>query len=636
MNWRLSHWTFAPFVIAPVRKLALGSAFFVAALCLASEVLAQANAPTPLSSPAPTQTSATPLAFDIEVSAPADVQAFLQRHMELQRYSELTDLDATELTRLLAAAHNNVQDLLGTLGYFSPTIQLTVQDTPANPLAQRHILVSVLPGNPVTVSRVTIEFTGAILQDGIGAAPEAGETQRNAIRSGWTLAPAMTFTQSGWDAAKTQALQVLTAQHYPVGRILGSSAEIDPDTHTAALRLTLDSGPLYRLGALQISGLQKFDAALVNRLARLTVGVDYQQNQLLEAQQRLVDSGFFDSVFVSLDTSGDPVNAPVLVQLREARLQKIVLGVGASTDSGLRLSMEHTHNKVPGIDWRAVSKLSLDRDTQSIGTELTAPPDDTGTRWVTSALFQSQAAGSFEVDSQRYRVGRAQTQEQVDRNYYLQYDRAKTSAGGVSTTANALTVNYAWTQRNFSSLPFPSSGYGLGAEIGGGVTLENSRQPYLRARVRWLGVWPLAQQSGLASGRLALRAEGGAVLARAGADLPSTQLFLVGGDTSVRGYALRSIGSELPGGAIAAGRYLTTGSVEWQRPILRDGRPTEWESTVFVDAGAVADTLPEMNAKIGIGAGLRWRSPVGPLQIDLAYGVAVKELRLHLSVGFTF
>ena len=63
---------------------------------------------------------------------------------------------------------------------------------------------------------------------------------------------------------------------------------------------------------------------------------------------------------------------------------------------------------------------------------------------------------------------------------------------------------------------------------------------------------------------------------------------------------------------------------------------TDWESTVFIDAGSVADKPSEFKAKVGVGIGARWKSPVGPLQMDLAYGVAVKRLRLHLSVGFTF
>lgn len=611
-------------------KLRLGIAFFVLMAGFAGVLQAQ----TPLASPA-TAASAQILAFDIEIQAPPEVQDYLQRHMELQRYRELTDLDANELARLLSAAERNLQDLLGTLGYFSPEIQLLVHDTPQNPKAARRVVITVQPGEPVKISEVILEFTGPIAQD------DATLDQRTAIRATWALHRGMVFTQANWDAAKTQALRLLTAQRYPIGTLLFSRAEIDPDTKTARLSVTLDSGPAYRLGPVQISGTQRYDAQLVTRLARLAPGADYSQSQLLEAQQRLSDSGFFDSAFVSLDTTGNPMAAPVLVQLREAKLQKIVLGVGASTDGGARLSMEHTHNKVPGIGWRALSKLSLDRETRSLGTELTAPPDESGWRWVTSALFQSQAAGSSEVNSQRYRAGRGQTGERTDRNYYLQYDRAKVSSSDLPTVADALSANYAWTQRNFDTLPFPSSGYGLGAELGGGVTLGSSRQPYVRTQARWLGIWPLAgEQAGtrasMRAGRVAVRAEGGMVLARPGAELPSTQLFLTGGDTSVRGYAFRSIGTELANGEIAAGRYLAAGSVEWQRPIVINDKLTDWESTVFLDAGAVADKPSELRAQVGVGAGVRWKSPVGPLQIDLAYGVAVKQLRLHLSVGFTF
>ena len=575
------------------------------------------------------------LAFDIEIQAPAEVKDYLQRHMELQRYRELTDLDANELARLLAAAELNLQELMGTLGYFSPEIHLEAHDSPQNPKAARHIVITVQPGDVVKISDVKLEFTGPIAQDA------AAQAQRQAILANWSLRQGMPFSQSNWDAAKTQALRQLTNQRYPVGDILSSSADIDPDTKTARLSVTLDSGPAYQLGALQISGLQRYDEQLVTRLAQLTPGVDYSQSQLLEAQQRLSNSGFFDSAFVSIDTTGSPMAAPVLVQVREAKLQKIVLGVGASTDAGGRLTMEHTHNKVPGIGWRAVTKLSTDRETRSFGSELTAPPDESDWRWVTSALFQNQGSGSTEVDSQRYRAGRTQTSERIDRNYYLQYDRANVPGASLDTIADAISANYAWTQRNFDSLIFPSSGYGLGAELGGGFTTGSSSQPYLRTLVRWLGLWPLAgsQASTLAalhSGRVAVRAEGGAVLARDGTELPSSQLFLTGGDTTVRGYGYRSIGNELADGQMAAGRYLTTGSVEWQRPILINNKLSDWESTVFLDAGAVADRPSDMHAKVGIGAGVRWRSPVGPLQIDLAYGVATQQWRLHMNVGFTF
>ena len=145
-----------------------------------------------------------------------------------------------------------------------------------------------------------------------------------------------------------------------------------------------------------------------------------------------------------------------------------------------------------------------------------------------------------------------------------------------------------------------------------------------------MGIRPLTQ------GRLQLRAEGGAVLARDNARLPTTQLFRTGGDTTVRGYGYRDIGVQRPGGLVAPGRYMAVGSVEWQRPIVWNGLPTDFESAVFLDAGAVANRASDLKPAVGVGAGVRWRSPLGPFQIDLAYGVRPQRLRIHLNIGVTF
>jgi translocation and assembly module TamA len=126
------------------------------------------------------------------------------------------------------------------------------------------------------------------------------------------------------------------------------------------------------------------------------------------------------------------------------------------------------------------------------------------------------------------------------------------------------------------------------------------------------------------------------VVSKDTSSLPSTQLFLAGGDHSVRGYALNSIGIEQANGLVLAGRYLATSSLEWQRPITVNQQRTEWESAVFVDAGTVSNDMHRLQTRLGFGVGARWRSPVGPLRIDLAYGQSVRKLRLHMNVGFTF
>ena len=330
----------------------------------------------------------------------------------------------------------------------------------------------------------------------------------------------------------------------------------------------------------------------------------------------------------------------MIAQVREAKLQKLVFGPGVSTDSGARLSVEHIHNRVPGLGWRAVSKMTLDRETKLLDTEWTDLPDNQGWRWFAKGQVQREATGDFTVNGGRLRSGRSTTTKQIDRNYFLQYDYANSQGPGAPPSGTALSVNYGWTGRYFNNLTAPTRGHGIGVELGVGTTLRPERDLFVRTLVRWQTFVPAgrveAPDGKGRNARVALRAEAGAVLARDGAQLPVTQLFLTGGDTTVRGYGYRSIGARTDSGQLYGGRYMAVGSVEWQRPIVYGGEMTDWESTLFIDAGAVADRASDLHARVGVGAGVRWRSPVGPLQADLAYGVQAKELRLHLRLGFSF
>jgi translocation and assembly module TamA len=586
--------------------------------------------PTPEGATGPTSAQPEVTAFDIAVRAPQPIKDLLENHLELQRYRAVTDLDEAELARLIVLAERNVRNLVGTLGYFSPGITITREGA-----ANQHptIVVAVEPGEATTVGAVVVDFAGDIAES---PDPDA-KAQRAEIEHDWRLPVGQRFTQDAWDGAKTQALRELVARRYPAGKLAGSLADVDAPAHSAALSLRLDSGPLYRLGPLQVSGVERYDPVLVPRLARLTPGTPYDQNRLAEAQQRLASSGYFDSAYIFVDPESDPQAAPVQVQVREAKLQKIILGVGVTTDSGPRASVEHTHQRVPGTNWRAVTKLQLEKKSPFAQTEWTSIPDESNWRWVALARAERTDDDDLITRSSRLRFGRTQAGERIDRNMYVQYDRASVSGSGqINSSAadigdgSALTANYVWTGRYFDSLIAPNKGYGLGFEVGGGSTMGSQHLPLARAVGRWLGIVPLER------GRIAMRAEGGAVLAKDSARIPGTLLFRTGGDTTVRGYGYRDIGIKLPNGVTGPGRYVAVGSVEYQRPMMRDGRPSEWENTFFIDAGAVADNPKDMKPSVGIGTGVRWKSPIGPLQMDVAYGVKAKQLRLHVSVGFVF
>ncbi|MBP7566486.1 MAG: BamA/TamA family outer membrane protein [Burkholderiaceae bacterium] len=578
--------------------------------------------------------SATPeaTAFDIDVRAPEPARALLATHLELNRFRAVTDLDEAELARLIELADRDARNLLGTLGYFNPLVDIHREGA----VGQRPtIVVVVTPGEQTRVTGVDIRFAGDIAT----SADPAAQAQRDELRRLWSLPVGRPFTQDDWDSAKTQATRRLTEKRYPAGRITATRAEVNADNNGAQLGLTAESGPLFRLGAMQVTGMQRYDPDIVPRLARLPAGSVYDQSELVEAQQRLSSSGYFDSAYIFIDPEGDANAAPVQVNVREAPLKRVVLGVGLTTDSGPRASIEHTHNRVPYVGWRVTNKLQLERKQPHIQTDWLAPPDDDSWRWGVLGRAERLDDDELITQTQRLRVGRSRNEDNIDRNIYLQYDRASVrAAGGVDVSSqdagdgSALTANYVWTGRYFDNNLNPSSGFGLGLELGAGITLGTEKKPFTRVVGRWLGIRPL----GTDRGRLALRAEAGGVFADEAARIPSTQQFRTGGDSTVRGYAYRSIGIPLDGGLTGPGRYMVNGSIEWQRPLRRNGMATEFDHTVFLDGGAVADKPGALKPVFGVGTGVRWRSPVGPLQADIAYGLDAKKFRLHLSVGFVF
>jgi translocation and assembly module TamA len=150
-------------------------------------------------------------------------------------------------------------------------------------------------------------------------------------------------------------------------------------------------------------------------------------------------------------------------------------------------------------------------------------------------------------------------------------------------------------------------------------------QPFLRFTAKGHLLVPVGREADFA-----LRAEGGVVVASSRSGIPSSFLFRTGGDQTLRGYALESIGVR-QGIAIVGGRYLALASAEYTWWFSGD-----WGAAAFVDAGDAFDSRSAFDVAVGYGLGARWRSPIGPLRADLAYGRRTGKVRLHFSAGFSF
>ena len=330
--------------------------------------------------------------------------------------------------------------------------------------------------------------------------------------------------------------------------------------------------------------------------------------------------------------------------MREAPLQKVVLGVGFTTDSGPRLSVDHIHNQHAAARLaRRLQALARPEHASRSAPSGTRSPTTRAGAGSTRRSCKSETSGSYD-GRQRPRCAAAAARPATTSTAATSCSTTtrRTTASTPPPSASALSLNWGWTGRYFDNAGAPTRGHGLALELGAGYTLTGERLPFTRIYGRWLGIVPLGTADAPTARRRAaaasqLRAEAGAVIAKDSAQIPPTLMFLTGGDTTVRGYSYRQIGT-VPARRPDRRRPLPrrSASIEWQRPFVYDGKLTDWESAVFVDAGAVADKPGELKAKVGVGVGARWRSPIGPVQADLAYGVDVKQVqaapapRLHL------
>jgi translocation and assembly module TamA len=565
--------------------------------------------------------------YRVEVDAPDELRKLLTDYLDLSRFQNAPDteaIDATELTRLAAAAPAQARTLLETEGYFAAEVTTSrVTDPGGVPVVR----VTVTPGPRSVVESVSFTASGELQTQADGDAARLLES----LRKDWPLPAGQPFRQAAWTAAKTTTLARVRAEGYPAATWQQTAAKVDAAHHGVALVLELDSGALYKLGAIRVDGLQRYDESTVRRLATFSAGAAYNEKLLLDYQERLQKLGLFESAAVEMDP--DPAGAaaaPVLVRVRELTLQQATVGAGISANTGPRVTLEHRHRRPFGIAWVATNKFELGSSLKSWQGELISHPLEGLYRNLVAGSSERLRSGEEIRTSWSARIGRTQDTQRIERLYFAELVHARVDNNVGRTSSEALTGNYHWIFRDLDSVLLPTSGYTLSAQAALGRALNSTEEngPFARGYARLTAYRPLG-----ASWYASARVEAGEVFARDAVGIPDTLLFRAGGDDSVRGYAYRTLGP-LVDGAVASGRMLFTGSAEIARPISPK-LPSVWWA-VFVDAGNAARRWTELKPVYGYGVGLRWRSPVGPLRVDLAYGEEIKAFRMHLSVGIAF
>ena len=362
------------------------------------------------------------------------------------------------------------------------------------------------------------------------------------------------------------------------------------------------------------------------RYSQLERGAPYDREALLAFQTGLQNTPHFGSVIVDIER--DPALAaavPVRVQVTEALPRYAGMGVGYSTNTGARVEFNYRDSNLRQRGWEFSTGLRYEQYRQSLYADIFLPPRGEH-RDSVGALIQRSDLEGLKVDTQILGATRASQRGDIETQLALRLQHEKIQpAGADARSSNTLTANWTWIKRAVNDLLDPTDGYLLEFQVGGAPEIALAEQDFLRLYSRFVRYQPVR-----GTDVFILRGEAGVTLADSREGIPQDFLFRTGGAQSVRGYDYQSLGVR-EGSATVGGRYLATASAEY----VRWFQP-QWGAAVFVDAGDAADTREDIDLRVGYGLGARWRSPAGPLAIDLAWGHQERRLRLHFGVAIAF
>jgi translocation and assembly module TamA len=585
-------------------------------LCAGLALLAGATAQAADEAVDPPEGQATPAEVDLgrlTIEAPAlpePVLDMLNTHARSLKLREPLDGERAE-RRTLRRVRSEMTELLATEGWFSPRFDIA-GDPP---------VLRIEPGERTRVSSVSIVFDGDLAGDG-----DERAARRAALRAGWRLAEGQPFRQADWSAAKQTLLEDLTARDYAAAVLGDSRAEVDPDSAKVDLSVRFDSGPAFRFGDIEATGLALHDLDLVRRYSTIKPGDPYSTDAVLAFERALLSSPYFSSVQILADV--DPARAdatPVRVAVTEASSRRLSFGAGLSSNTGYRGEVGWSDNNLFKRSWLLNSAVRLEQLRQIAFADVMLPPREDGYRDSFGVLAEN--ADIQDLITRRVGAGivRARVKGDIEIRHSLSLQREQREIDGfVQSTQQSLALNTSWTWRRVDDLFNPREGWVLNAQIGGGVKGLLSDANFLRGYLKGQWFIPVGQRD-----QLILRGELG-LTGGVTESLPQDFLFRTGGSTTVRGYDYLELGVR-QGSAIVGGRALGVASVEYVH-----WTSDTWGAAFFVDAGDAADTREDFKPAFGVGAGVRWRSPAGPIAFDLAYGERERQWRPHFSLAIAF
>ncbi len=559
------------------------------------------------------------------------------------------EVSGRRMRYLLRVAEDEAREALEPFGYYSPTIRVQRSDrgsaenaadsgtdmtSDEGTRAPFAVTVQIDPGQPVQVRHSNVAIAG-----------EGGEDRylREELDA-FQPAPGAVFDHTLYEASKARISRRLAERGYFDTDLATRRVEVTRADRAADIDLQWNSGIRYDMGQITFTQTPEeiIRPQLLQRLIYWNQGEYYHQGRLDRLRTSLVKLDYFSGI----DIEAHPEQAqgrevPVTVTLTPAKRSIYSVGASYGTDSGAGVSFGMERRYLNSRGHKALAQVDYAQQRKTATLQYRVPAFAWLDGWYTGSLQFADEQTDY-IDTRRLELVASRSGE-FNRNLnlvaslhglrerwaYEYEDDGNPATAPVYRYASYFFPSLRAEYQDVDDLFLPRRGYGGTLMLRGALEGAGSDASFgqVHARASWFkGLGP--------DDRLIVRGELGRTLTDSVNAMPPSLRFYAGGDRSIRGYNWREVGPRVldRNGEVAfalGAKNVITASVEYERYAWGD-----WGFAVFVDGGDAFDSgSPDWHTGVGVGA--RWKSPVGPIRVDIARGLNDPDspFTLHLNIG---
>ena len=510
------------------------------------------------------------------------------------------------------------QQALQVFGYYHATITV---NAPVEGLKNAKWQISAELGQVTSITELHIELQGEA----------KNEPAMQALLAKLPLKKGKALQHQDYESSKSQLQNLALTLGYFDFRFSEHTIKVFESSFSASITLLMDSGKRYHFGELRFVEDNRAES-LVRDSLPFNQGERYHADKLAILNQRLRQTQYFKTALVRpLVAQAKDYQIPIEVILNHKPRDNFDVGAGFSSDIGPRFTAKWQRPWVNNHGHALGAELFLSKPERSISLDYRIPIEDPVQNY---ASFQVgfQAQDDNDTRSDRFTLAATRHWTVVDSDWqraaFIRLEQETFTQGlDAEQTTRLLTPGFTLSRlRTRGGLDIDwGDKQSITVEAAADALLSDINMLRITAQSKWLRSWD--------EHRLLWRIDTGAIASEDFQLVPSSLRYFAGGDQSIRGFGYRTLSpvklDDEGNAELTGGQYLAVGSVEYSYPV----KPN-WRVAVFVDAGTSTNKFSG-DIATGVGAGVNWLSPVGPVRIYLARGNSEYEAawKIHFSMG---